>query len=325
MAGSYGHIDHPLFFLVMKMGLKTYLTRKMIENWEEKDHKILVAQSLPVGIREKTDIPYIKDGCQGHLLDVYYPEDIKAKLPVIVDIHGGGFIYSNKEMNKDFGYYLAKRGYVVFNINYRLAFTETKIPGQIQDVAAAIRWVRDHLDLYPAQRGKVFLIGDSAGGLLATMAALIAKSKRLQNLFGANEIGDDINAVAVVSGMMNLEDDKLIYRLLRSICLEKGYRSQEYYQNLIFDNLTEINDSPPIFLATSEEDELRHMTFNFEKILKKYNVEHQIRCFKKGAGRKLGHVFSVLHPEYEESKELIDEIAEFFRDKSFCRHPYSAQ
>lgn len=297
------------------MGIKKYFVNKMLKSWEERDNKILAEQSLPIGIKEITDIPYINDGHRGHLLDVYYPEDAKGKLPVIIDIHGGGFLYGYKEINKLYGYHLAKRGFIVFNINYRLAFSDTKIPGQIQDVVAAINWIGDNIGSYPAEKGKVFITGESAGGVLATMVVLISKSERLQKLFNTKKINVDIKALAIVCGMMNLEEDNIGYWGLRSMCLERGYKKQEYYQNLIFDKIPEMKDLPPTFLTTSDEDELRHMTLNFEKTLKKYDVECQIKYFEKRESKKLGHMFSILHPEYEESVELIDEMLDFFKSK----------
>lgn len=65
--------------------------------------------TLPDGIEARIDIPYIEDGHRGHLLDVYYPKDAGQKLPVIIDIHGGGFLYGDKDLNKLYGYHLAKK------------------------------------------------------------------------------------------------------------------------------------------------------------------------------------------------------------------------
>jgi len=76
-----------------------------------------------------------------------------------------------------------------------------------------------------------------------------------------------------------------------------------------------MKDLPPTFLTTSDEDELRHMTMNFEKSLKKYDVGYQMKYLKKREGKILGHMFSILHPEYEESIELIDEMLRFFNSK----------
>lgn len=287
----------------------------MLDSWEERDNKILAGQSLPNGIKQIIDVPYINDGHRGHLLDVYYPAGIKEKLPVIIDIHGGGFLYGNKNMNKLYGYHLAKRGFIIFNINYRLAFSDTKVPGQIQDVVEATNWISDNICSYPADKEKIFITGESAGGVLATMVALIAKSERIQKLFKTKKVNVDFKAMAINCGMMNIEEKKIGYWGLRSMCLERGYKKHEYYQNLIFDNIHEMKDLPPTFLTTSDEDELRHMTLNFQKTLEKYSVKHRMKYFEKGGARKLGHMFSVLNPEYEESIELIDEMLDFFKSK----------
>ncbi|MEI8200400.1 MAG: alpha/beta hydrolase [Eubacteriales bacterium] len=294
------------------MQMNKFFIRKMLDVWESIDKQSLAQQTLPSGIVEIADIPYVSDGNSGHLLDVYYPENANGKLPVIINLHGGGFVYGNKELNKLYGYHMARRGYIVFNLNYRLAYNDTKVPGQIQDVAAAVNWIGDNLSLYPADKDKIYFSGESAGGSLAIMTELISKSERLQTLFDVPKLNVGIKAAGINCGMMNLEDNMIGFRLLRSVCLESGYQKQEYYQNLIFENIPEMKDLPPVFLTTNDEDPLRHMTLNFEKTLKKNGVEYKLKYFKKKRGIRLGHVFSVFHPEYNEGKEMIDEMLGFF-------------
>ncbi len=96
------------------------------------------------------------------------------------------------------------------------------------------------------------------------------------------------------------------------MCFERGYKKQEYYQNMIFEHLPELAALPPTFLSTSDEDELRHMTLNFEETLKKHGVDHQLKYYQKVPDKRLGHMFSVLHPEFEQSGELMDEMTNFF-------------
>jgi len=60
------------------MGIKKYFVNVMLKKWEERDNQILSKQSLPVGIEEKINIPYIEDGHRGHMLDVYYPKEAKT-------------------------------------------------------------------------------------------------------------------------------------------------------------------------------------------------------------------------------------------------------
>ena len=56
---------------------------------------------------------------------------------------------------------------------------------------------------------------------------------------------------------------------------------------------------------------LKSMSFNFVKLLKKHNLEYRFAYLKKSKKRKLGHVFNVLHLDWEESKKLNDEMLEF--------------
>lgn len=294
------------------MPIKQYIVNMMLKKWRERDNAILAAQPLPDGVEARIDIPYIEDGHRGHLLDVYYPVDAEQKLPVIIDIHGGGFLYGDKDLNKLYGYHLAKKGFIVFNLNYRLVSDDTRVPGQIWDVVSAIHWIGENLDAFPADKESIHITGESAGGVLALMATLISKSERLRELFGTRPIKSDIKSIAVICGMLRVDDPAIGYWGMRSMCFDKGYKKQGCYQNMIFENLPEIKELPPVFLATSDEDELRGMTFDFERTLKKHGVAYELKCFEKGRGRKLGHIFSVLHPGYDESAELIDKMLAFF-------------
>lgn len=55
------------------------------------------------------------------MLDVYRPKSVEGALPVIVDIHGGGWYYGDKELNKYYCMSLVKYGFAVVNVSYRLA------------------------------------------------------------------------------------------------------------------------------------------------------------------------------------------------------------
>ena len=246
------------------------------------------------------------------MLDIYFPEAAEGKLPVIIDIHGGGFVYGDKELNRLFGYHIAKRGYVVFNLNYRLASDAAKVPEQVQDIVLALRLIEEHIKDYPADENQVFLMGESAGGVLAVMAALLLKSPRLRQLFGTPEVGLNIKALAVLCGMMRFDATSIGYWGMRSMCFEKGYQKQDTYRNMIFDQLPEIAVLSPVFLSTSQEDELKNMTLDFLRTLEKNEVPHQLKYFPKGQQKKLGHIFAILHPGYDESIELIEEMLAFF-------------
>jgi acetyl esterase/lipase len=293
---------------------RNFFVEKMLSSWEKQDGKILSGQTFPEGVIEIVDIPYIDDGHDGHLLDIYYPADKEGPFPVIVDIHGGGFIYGSKELNKSYNYHLAKNGFILFNINYRLAFNDTKVPGQIQDIIGALNWINSNIELYPANKEKIYIMGESAGAYLAAMTAVVLESPRLQDIFDVPNVDIDIDALALVSGLMELEHKSIGYWGMRSVCLEKGYKKQEYYQNMMLKNIPEIENLPPVFMTTNGDDGLDFMTLDFEELLKENDLEYEFYFIPKNKRKKLGHVFNVSYPEWDESIALNNAMLEYLMD-----------
>ena len=183
-------------------------------------------------------------------------------------------------------------------------FDDAKVPDQIQDIINVLTWIENNISSYPINKNKIYLIGESAGAYLATMAVLISENKRLQDIFKISKSNLKINAMAIISGFMEWTRNEIKYWGMRSMMLEKGYKRQEYYRNLILQNIPEINSLPPLFVTTNGDDELKFMTSYFLKILEGNNVEHKFYYLEKNKQKKLGHMFNVLHPEWEESIDL---------------------
>ena len=93
--------------------------------------------------RELPDLPYVTGGSERQKLDLYLPA-VPAGAParpLVVWVHGGGWEAGSR---RDFpGRMLVARGFVVASIGYRLS-QEAKYPAQIEDVKAAVRWLRAH-------------------------------------------------------------------------------------------------------------------------------------------------------------------------------------
>jgi len=105
-------------------------------------------------------------------LDIHYLKNPRGLRPALVIIHGGAWRNLDKDYLTWWAKDAAKRGYVVFNINYRLA-QEAKYPAAVEDCQAAIRWVRTHARTYHADPASVGVWGESAGGHLASMMGLL--------------------------------------------------------------------------------------------------------------------------------------------------------
>lgn len=104
--------------------------------------------------------------------DLYLPKG-PGPFPVIVAVHGGGWIQGARTAYQNFGPWLAARGYALFAVSYRLAKKGQKtFPHAVQDVLAAVQYVRGNAKDLNLDPERVALLGASAGAHLASMAAL---------------------------------------------------------------------------------------------------------------------------------------------------------
>jgi acetyl esterase/lipase len=95
---------------------------------------------------------------------------------VLVGVHGGGWQLGDRKFYTHWGNYLAKRGYAVFAIEYRLMKPAVKTwPGAVYDTKAAVQFVRAEAAEFGLDGERVALIGDSAGAHLSALAALAGK------------------------------------------------------------------------------------------------------------------------------------------------------
>ena len=126
-------------------------------------------------------------------LDLYLPAEGDGPFPVIVRIHGGAFEFGDK---RDFTLTpwlgAVDHGYALASINYRLS-GEALFPAAVQDVKAAVRWLRASAAGYRLDAARMCTVGDSAGGNLAAMVATSAGAA----LFDDPALGNQDQSCAV--------------------------------------------------------------------------------------------------------------------------------
>jgi len=145
--------------------------------------------------RKWLDIAYANQSSR-QMLDIYLPEEGRGPFPVIIAIHGGSFVKGDKQDFQIVPVLAAlKRNYAVVAVNYRLS-QEAKFPSQIQDVKAAIRWIRATGGNYELNREKIVVWGDSAGGNLAALVGTSEGVKELEDgTMGNPEQSSRVDAV----------------------------------------------------------------------------------------------------------------------------------
>ena len=118
------------------------------------------------------DIEYGTANGKRLLLDAYVPPAGEGRRPAVVMIHGGGWRVGDKASWRPEAERLATKGWVAFSVNYRLD-EPAVFPAEIEDVQAAVRWVRAHAEEYKVDSARIAAIGESAGGHLAAMLATL--------------------------------------------------------------------------------------------------------------------------------------------------------
>lgn len=138
-------------------------------------HGVPRAMHLALGSRFtlEADIPYRQVGERTLRLDVLRPEKA-GTYPVLIGIHGGAWMLGRKENIRHAGAYLARRGFVVVLIEYRLAPAD-RWPAAADDVLAAMRWVKQNAARYGGDGDVIGLFGDSAGGHLSAFRSITSR------------------------------------------------------------------------------------------------------------------------------------------------------
>jgi len=128
-------------------------------------------------VRVVRNVPYLGSGLRSHQLDVYIPQGLRGPLPVVLYVHGGVFMWCSKETHFFVGHAYANAGFVVFNLNYRLA-PRHRYPAALEDVAEALRWVHDNAARFGGDASRLVLAGESAGANLVSSLAVACTSNR---------------------------------------------------------------------------------------------------------------------------------------------------
>ena len=271
-------------------------------------------QSLPDGIKEENNFAYIDDGDKYHLLDAYYPAENNGKLPVIIDVHGGGWMYGDKELNKIYCEYIASRGFIVFNMSYRLV-PDVFAGEQLKDVSLALKWINENLDRFPADRSKIMLTGDSAGGMLAAFTGVLSCSQSARNIFGTVDFGLKFNCITLTSPVAYMNTPGIMGAYNKLMWNEKPFKTcRTPYLNI--DEIIDFApDYPNTLMITSSGDILAlNQTRNLYRLFLDKKLKAELIDYPKYNGKNLPHVFPVLQPMGDPGYKVIDRMAEFFKE-----------
>lgn len=246
-------------------------------------------------------------------LDVYRPRGGEDEaLPVIVSVHGGGWVYGDRSLYQFYCMSLAQRGFAVVNFSYRLA-PEHKFPAPLEDANTVFHWVLDHAGRYRFDPRHIFAVGDSAGAnILGLYCAACADPGYAAGYGFRCPDGFVPKAAALNCGQYHIERKRLpstLGQLLIRDYLPGRGSAGELERIDVAAHIT--SRFPPVFLMTSNGDFLRGQAPPLYRALEANGVPCVYRCY--GSTReRLGHVFhcDVRSPA---AQRCNDEECAFFR------------
>lgn len=131
-----------------------------------------ISQTAITSARYWLDVDYVGDGLIGHRLDVHLPLKGKAPYPVVIAVYGSAW-FSNSSKEETFkvglGQKLLESGFAVVNVNHRSS-SDARFPAQIQDIKAAIRFIRGNSEAFSLDNSFIGITGWSSGGHLSALA-----------------------------------------------------------------------------------------------------------------------------------------------------------
>ncbi len=131
-------------------------------------------------------------------MDVIMPKAWKGHkaLPCLVWICGGGFLDVDASVWVPEMVRIAEAGFVVASVEYRTS-GQAQFPAQLEDVKAAVRFLRAHAERYCIDPGYIFAMGESAGGCLASLLGVTGDRKEF-------DVGENLNESSAVQGVVDV-------------------------------------------------------------------------------------------------------------------------
>ena len=254
-----------------------------------------------------SNVNYIPGDSMEHTLDIYFRND-GVKKPILIDIHGGGFISHDKKIDSVFANVMAQKGFVVFTLNYRLAYPEYNVFDQIDDIDKATRWVVKHASSYDGENKRMYVVGHSSGGVNAVAEVLLSLSSEMLSDYGFEKRDYTYRGLIIDCGLMHFYKNSIAYNGMRRMVFPKSYKNDRRYEYLLFDRNDDVNRLPKTVIITNESDQLKDMSYYFNELLDKRYVEHVL--LEKGSK---GHMGVIFDPK-KDGMILINEIFDYLTE-----------
>lgn len=294
--------------------LTAWILRQPINLWDFKPPPDFEAITESVAVEENL----IYDG-DNTLMDIYHPKGTDDLLPVIVWVHGGGFIGGNKENTRAYAMTLASHGYVVANINYDPAPGQ-KYPGQIIQVNQALEYLQRNARRVGGDANRFFLGSNSAGSQISSELAALISDREFAAQVGIQPAitGEQLKGLLLYDGLYDMKALKDVSSPVVDLYLW-SYTGQRDYES--YDRIGELSTVdhivpgyPPVFLTVGDADLLEPQSLELKDALEKNGVEVE-SVFFTGTGAGLGHDY-MMELDTEAARQTLEKALDFLERHS---------
>lgn len=273
--------------------------------WAIKDDKRDAGLRIPEDITALRGLSYGPE--QIHTMDIFLPK-AEAPLPLIISVHGGGYVYGDRERYRFYCADLCSRGFAVCSFNYRLA-PEHIFPAPLEDMALLMSRLDGELEKYGIARENIFMLGDSAGAQLASQYAAICSSGEYSRIMGIAPSPLKLKALGLNCGMYELRSH--LGDLSGPNAVMPAYFTHEPQRFGRMLDVTDFIDGayPPVYLLSSPGDFLLEQYRLMERLLEERGVDFAARIYGDETTDHDFHV-DIRSPL---ARQAMDDELEFFR------------
>jgi acetyl esterase/lipase len=240
----------------------------------------------------------LREGLRGEL----YVPDGEEPFPCLLYLHGGWFVMWSAAHVRRIAMRIAERGFLVLNLDYRLA-PEHPFPAAVEDAAFAARWLRDNAAVYGGDPSRVLVGGDSVGATLSatTIVAAEVELKGALLLYGVFDVPGAIAEPLTNAGLVEIST--LAY-------LGTGFTSR-WREPLVSPFYADVSGFPPCYVSCGDEDSLLSQSLAMARKLHLANVPLTMSVVQ-GADHGfvyLEHVLPGATPEVERFLDWLEATA----------------
>lgn len=256
--------------------------------------------AVPATVRQQLNQTYCTRAAHPLQLDVFYPKARrKEQFPAVIIVHGGGWRSGNRSQHVPLAQQLAARGFVAVTVEYRLS-TEAPYPAAVQDVKAAIRWVRAHARTYAADTSRVAIWGFSAGGQLAALVGTTNGDPQFEDGSCYPTYSSRVQAIVDADGTLAFihpesgegDDRKGPSAATYWFGASKTERPELWHQAGALNHVTP--QTPPILFINSGVDRMHAGRDDMRRQLDAYGIYSEVQRFPEAP-----HPFVLFNPWFE--------------------------